>query len=184
MTTLSFNKLLIIAGVFSGLLFAITAGVIIYTNNILTPSSNVPKNSISGPSINLLTNKNRVEMGQEFQITIVIDSMGENVEGYDVLFPAPKNAQFISIKSTLSDFDIVETVDKYGIYITGSKKLTVTKDTVFNSSAVAQITFKALSNDVIDFTPISKPGDTRDSNIFNKENKEILKTVSGVTINK
>lgn len=129
-------------------------------------------------------------------LTLVLTASSDNqvVSGYDaVLTYDEERLQFITAKNLQIDFETF-VKDRPGapLFFTGVKKISAQKPMVFDQTVLAELTFgvklKVENNlEVVNQKPIDIglefiPGSTRDSNIINTDNLDILYQTNGLSI--
>lgn len=151
-----------------------------------TISPSIKKQMSGNGSISLSSDiKNSLKTNSELLINTTMSSDKKSVIGFDtvILFDESKS-QFLGIVSNNDNYDIRGFVKKGNVlYVTGIKKTSVDKEIVFNNDLVFKARFKSLKSGKSSFYLDFKANSTKDSNIIDKNNNDVLGKVDNLSVN-
>lgn len=137
------------------------------------------------PYFTLKTKDQTTTGKKEDTVTVLVlaDSKGERITGYDVVLRYDqKILDFVEARSRLSDFQAISTTKDGTVTITGVKKLTTDKPSVFDQTVLLETDFiaKELGSTMISFD--FSPGQTNESNLINEQSEDVLADNQGMVI--
>lgn len=110
-------------------------------------------------------------------------SDGQEAVGFDAALKVNQNMlAFSQVTSKLPGFETFNNVNDQRVYIGGIKKLDTKSNFTFNSTPLAEVMFKPLSQGHVAVDFIFKPQDTTESNIVLSSSKDGLGDVQGTDI--
>lgn len=126
-----------------------------------------------------------IDNGAIITLTVIASSDNQNISGYDLALPFDATqVAYGKAESLIPDIDTQAREKNGKVYISGIKKLSVTKPVVLSNAPVLTITFTAQRKGKVVFTPEFLSGSTRESNIMSAESRprDLLGKVEGVTV--
>lgn len=86
-------------------------------------------------------------LNDQINIEVYADSEGKNITGYDLVISYdPQVLKFINANSTLDDFSLYSFKKTGYVALTASKKLSSNNQTIFSSTRIANLSFKAIKS--------------------------------------
>lgn len=184
------NKIYIILSLIFLVIFAVTGIALIVTGGKgkeLPPKAKVtvtPTVTWTRGSLNLQTagNITRFPAGQPVNLTVVADSGGENIVGWDLLVAYdPAAFEFVRADSILADFKIYSYKRPNHVSLTSIKSLQSNTPAVFKKTAVASLVFQPKKKGRFTLTLKDSLGKEK-TNFVNTVTKRISPQLNQITI--
>lgn len=151
-------------------------------NTAVVPGDSSNTTSMQANMLALSVSPAKVSM--QDNITVAVSgNTSASVVGYDAVVTFdPRLISYVSSSSVLDSFQVVATAETGKVILTGSKKLSESKDVAFANTELATLVFKAKSKGSADFGLEYVSGATNESNIMDTNSKDVLSTVAGATV--
>lgn len=123
------------------------------------------------------------KMAQSGKVTVVVyaDSDKMSISGYDIVLKYDsKRYKYLNYNNVQADFQSFPFAAANKVTITGIRKLTSLDSVIFTDTALAEITFDIVVPGNVSFSLDFTPGSSKDSNLINDKNKDILGKVEGI----
>ncbi len=127
-------------------------------------------------SITIKTDKNSYAVNENIVVTISANSSGQVIQAFDLIMSY--DPQFTTLgkqrKNFRDDFYYFGTHTPKQVRIAAVQKESTSQDIVFENEPLIELQFKAVKAGKATFSMDVTPETTFDSNLLNKENKDIL----------
>jgi hypothetical protein len=172
------------------------AGFLIFTGFNLIKSRLIPGNKTSAPagsigqnannlsSISIKTSKDAYSLSENILITAIANSNNQSVRGFDVLIEY--DPQFLTLTNrksrTQNDFIYYGSNTGKLLQVSAVQKPESGKDIKFNANALFEFEFKPKKTGKTSFKMVFAPKATNETNLIDKNSKDILTQVYGKEI--
>ncbi len=134
-------------------------------------------------SLVLVDPKKVIKVNDLITFTIVGDSGGQQVRGYDAAFKFdPSIVSFVSEKNLYPSFDYQRRLRGNWVIVTSTQPLSSAKKAVFSKVPFMGITFKALKSGVAYFPMSYIPDSYNDSNLIDTASNDMLSSATGIVV--
>ncbi len=147
-------------------------------------SSSVIKQKIPATLSLVLSDTKKVyKVGDTITFSIVGDSAGAQVKGYDAVFKFDSGkVQFVSEKNLYPLFPYRRRILGNWVIITGVQPFSKTTKNIFSKTPLMGITFKATAPGVAYFPVSYIPDSTNDSNLIDTASNDMLSSATGIVV--
>lgn len=127
--------------------------------------------------------KKNYKVGDLITFTIVGDSNGTQIRGYDAVFKFDSTkVSFVSEKNLYTAFTYQKRLRPDWVIITAAESISAIKKSVFYKTPLMGMTFKALAPGIAYFPFSYIPDSFNDSNLINTTSNDMLSNAIGISI--